>query len=223
MSKRKNIWAELDLPAPKPQAKKALTEADKARQEAEAAQLRSNCRRTLLGALSLPPAAPEEGSGPGSEGDEALQPAELAEAIEGELFRHHGSTAGQEYKAAARTLVASLKRNPDLRRRLLQGRLLPPALVALDPRALATSQQQEEYARLQEQGTRAVTLAGRGSAGVVTSEYCCGRCGGRQCDYLDSGRRDIGKCETWGSQDGAGTSRTVTCLGCGHKWEVDDV
>ncbi len=67
-----------------------------------------------------------------------------------------------------------------------------------------------------------MTLSGAGAV-VLTTDYACGRCGGRECDYLDSGRRDIGKCETWGSKDGQGSSRLVRCMGCGHRWEVDDV
>lgn len=76
---------------------------------------------------------------------------------------------------------------------------------------------------LQKQETRRVTLAGDGSGSLISSDYMCGRCGGRSCSYLDSGRRDSGKCETWGSKDGQGSSRIVTCQGCGQRWEVDDV
>ncbi|KXZ48054.1 hypothetical protein GPECTOR_30g149 [Gonium pectorale] len=151
-----------------------------------------------------------------------MSKSELAEAIESELSRRHRMAAGQEYKAAAMTLVAGLKRNSELRHRVLVGRLLPGELVALDPRELATAAQREEYARLQAAETRRVTLVGDGAA-TATNDYRCGRCGGSSCDYMDSGRRDIGKCETWGSKDGQGVSRLVTCRGCGNRWEVDDV
>ncbi|GIM10187.1 hypothetical protein Vretimale_13942 [Volvox reticuliferus] len=139
---------------------------------------------------------------------------------------HHKFIAGQDYKTTARTLVASLKRNSELRRRVLIGAVSPTQLVSMDSRELATQQQREEYAQLQERETRRVTLAGHGStaaAAATPPEYRCERCGGRTCDYLDSSRRDIGKCETWGSKDGQGASRLVTCLGCGHRWDVHDV
>ncbi|GIL67688.1 hypothetical protein Vafri_21025 [Volvox africanus] len=113
------------------------------------------------------------------------------------------------------------QRNVELRQRVLKGAVSPKQLVSMDSRELATQQQREEYTRLQERETRRVTLAGHGSS--ATSEYQCERCRGRSCDYLDSGRRDIGKCETWGSKDCQGASRLVICLGCGHRWEVDDV
>ncbi|GLC44561.1 hypothetical protein PLESTB_000059700 [Pleodorina starrii] len=223
--KRKSIWKELNLPPPPKRSSKAsgspVAAPDPIGQEAALQSLRSNCVRTLLSALQT--LNSEEGKPPA--GDEAY-PADapgVAEAVERELFVHHQSVAGQEYKAAARTLVASLKRNADLRQQVLSGEVRPSQLVAMDARELATRQQREEYARLQELETRRVTLAGRGSGALSTNEYRCGRCGGSMCDYLDSGRRDIGKCETWGSKDGQGSSRLVTCLGCGHRWEVDDV
>ncbi|EFJ46065.1 hypothetical protein VOLCADRAFT_93587 [Volvox carteri f. nagariensis] len=232
--KRKDIWKELNLPPPPKKPSKTAASARPARQEAAQQELRSSCVRTLFSALSTP--SPDGGQQQPSVdeadlGDAAVEP--LAQAIERELFfRHHHqrqqqqqqSVTDQEYKAAARTLVASLKRNADLRRRVLSGQVRPDELVGMGVRQLATPQQQEEYARLQERETRRVTLAGHGSAASIsTSDYVCGRCGGRSCDYLDSGRRDIGKCETWGSKDGPGSSRLVTCLGCGHRWETDDV
>ncbi|GIL90016.1 hypothetical protein Vretimale_18140 [Volvox reticuliferus] len=224
--KRKDIWKELDLPPP---PKKALalprSMLDKERQEAAQQALRLNCTKTIQLALSTPP-PPDKLQPPGVEEDETGDAASKAEAIERELYMHHKSIAGQDYKTTARTLVASLKRNSELRRRVLMGAVSPTQLVSMDIRELATQQQREEYARLQERETRRVTLAGHGStaaAAATPPEYRCERCGGRTCDYLDSGRRDIGKCETWGSKDGQGASRLVTCLGCGHRWEVDDV
>ncbi|PNH04156.1 putative transcription elongation factor S-II, partial [Tetrabaena socialis] len=159
----------------------------------------------------------EDGSG--SLGPEALQG--LADEVERALFLRHHSVAGQEYKNAARTLVASLKRNGDLSRRVVSGEVRAPQLVAMAGHELATSAQQQEYARLQERETRRVTL--NRDEQRVTTEYTCGRCGGNTCDYMDTGRRDIGKCETWGSKGGQGSGRLVNCLSCGNKWDVDDV
>ncbi|GLI68464.1 hypothetical protein VaNZ11_012890 [Volvox africanus] len=222
--KRKDIWKELDLPPPPKKTAKATASPrlnlDKGRQETAQQALRLNCTKTIKLALSTLP-YPDKMQPVGAEEDEPGDTTSTAEAIERELYLHYESIAGQDYKAAARILVASLKRNAELRRRVLTGAVSPKQLVSMDSRELATQQQREEYTRLQERETRRVTLAGHGSS--ATSEYQCERCGGRSCDYLDSGRRDIGKCETWGSKDGQGASRLVTCLGCGNRWEVDDV
>ncbi|GFR52046.1 hypothetical protein Agub_g14565 [Astrephomene gubernaculifera] len=238
--KRKPIWKELNLPPPSKKIASPRAAVDPIRQEASQQALRTNCVRTLLAALSTTDAENQQkqeaacssaSGGPDSGGpNPAADPSTLtglAEAVEEALFRHHHSETGQDYKAAARTLVAGLKRNSELRGRVLCGDVPPRQLVALDPRHLATPQQQREYARLQEEETRRVTLAGANGSGsgggIASSDYRCERCGGRSCSYLDSGRRDIGKCETWGSKEGQGSSRLVTCLGCGHRWEVDDV
>ncbi|KAG2422822.1 hypothetical protein HXX76_015765 [Chlamydomonas incerta] len=129
-------------------------------------------------------------------------------------------SAGPDYKGAARLLVASLKRNADLRGRVLSGAVRPAALVSMDSRQLATTQQQEEFAQLEDKAMQRVTVLGSGASGTLTTEYACKKCGGNSCNYLESGRRDIGKSETWGSKEGATTSRVVTCLGCGNRWEV---
>ncbi|GIL67687.1 hypothetical protein Vafri_21025 [Volvox africanus] len=222
--KRKDIWKELDLPPPPKKAAKATasprSKLDQGRQETAQQALRLNCTKTIQLALSTLPSS-DKPQPVDAEDDEHEDTTSTAEAIERELYSHHQSIAGQEYRTAARTLVASLKRNVELRQRVLKGAVSPKQLVSMDSRELATQQQREEYTRLQERETRRVTLAGHGSS--ATSEYQCERCRGRSCDYLDSGRRDIGKCETWGSKDCQGASRLVICLGCGHRWEVDDV
>lgn len=119
--------------------------------------------------------------------------------------------------------MANLKRNTDLRARVAVRALSPGRLVRMEPRDLATLEQRQHDAQLQEDSTKRITLAGAGNVGTITTDYVCGRCGSRTCDYVDSGRRDMGKCETWGNKDGQGTSRCVHCISCGNKWEVDDV
>ena len=39
---------------------------------------------------------------------------------------------------------------------------------------------------------------------VTTDKYQCAECGGKDCAHVNvSGRRDVGKGETWGSSDAA--------------------
>ncbi len=55
----------------------------------------------------------------------------------------------QEYKAAARNLLASLRRNGGLRERCLQHTLLPRDLVRLELAELATPEQREKDQAIQ--------------------------------------------------------------------------
>ncbi|KAG2447459.1 hypothetical protein HYH02_007782 [Chlamydomonas schloesseri] len=224
--KKRPVWEELGLPPP---PKKAATRppVDPERQEAATAQLRTNCTRTIKVALCSEQhrkpgtdAAGDKGPPGKAEGDTADQEGLLAQDIEAALFQHHAVKAGPDYKAAARLLVASLKRNADLRGRVLSGAVAPAALVAMDARQLATAQQQEHFAQLEDKALQRVTVVGGSASGTLTTDFACKKCGGTSCNYLETGRRDIGKSETWGSKEGATTNRVVTCLGCGNRWEV---
>jgi DNA-directed RNA polymerase subunit M/transcription elongation factor TFIIS len=50
-------------------------------------------------------------------------------------------------------------------------------------------------------------------------EYTCRECGSNAVRVLDAGRRDIGKGETWGSNNHDHAGRFLTCVKCNHRWE----
>lgn len=208
--KRKTPWDELGLKPPSRQVAAAAASAlDPARATAAETSLRAAATKSFRVALG------------GLAGDNAASG--LADQVEEQLYLLHKQEAGEAYKGAARVLVANLKRNGDLRARVLSGAVAPERFVRLDAAELATQEQRERNAHILEENTKRVCLAGAGAGGILTTEYKCPRCESNTCDYVDSGRRDMGKCETWGNKDGQGTNRCVHCLSCGNKWDVDDV
>lgn len=139
--------------------------------------------------------------------------------IESALFALHGDAKSPEYRSRARVLAANLRRNPDLRRRVVDGDITPKRLCALTPDELATDQLRERRAAAEERATRKRTRGAMDGA-VTTDKYHCAECGEKDCAYVNvSGRRDVGKGETWGSSDAADETKVlVVCRACRFEW-----
>ena len=135
-----------------------------------------------------------------------------------------------EYRAKARTLAANLRRNPDLRQRMLTGEWTPKELVDLSatPDALATDALRNLRREMDERSTRKRTRQmGLGDA-IATDKYRCRDClaagtarPANNCAYFNlQNHRDVRKNETWGSKDSqADDGRVlVRCLECKAEW-----
>ena len=131
-----------------------------------------------------------------------------------------------EYRAKARTLAANLRRNEDLRKRVLSGAMTPKQLVDADSDALATDALRDLRREMDERSTRKRTrLVGLGDA-IQTDKYRCREClaaglSGANCAYFNlQNHRDVRKNETWGSKDSqADDGRVlVRCLECKAEW-----
>ena len=134
-----------------------------------------------------------------------------------------------EYRACSRTLAANLRRNPDLRQRMLTGEWTPKQLVDLSatPDALATEQLRNLRREMDERATRKRTREmGLGDA-IATDKYRCRDClatgstNANNCAYFNlQNHRDVRKNETWGSKDSqADDGRVlVRCLECKAEW-----
>jgi hypothetical protein len=144
--------------------------------------------------------------------------ADVALAVEGALDEAHGA-GSPEYRAAVRTLVASLRRNAPLGDDVRAGRVSAAKLVALPTSALATRQQVEarrsSEARLLRKADRSVL-----HGGTATSEHVCHACGARDaCFVRVGGMRDGPKCDTWGRKDDSDASTILLrCLKCSSEW-----
>ncbi|GAX72611.1 hypothetical protein CEUSTIGMA_g67.t1 [Chlamydomonas eustigma] len=146
---------------------------------------------------------------------------DMASKIEGALFLYHKGTSNKGYKAAARVLVLNLKRNEELREKLLNGELQASEFISMDWKQLSTTQQRAKDEQTQEMLLRSVTL---NDASTLQSEkYTCPSCQSKACTVLDAGRRDVGKSETWGSKGDSERDRVVTCTLCGNRWEVSSL
>ena len=130
------------------------------------------------------------------------------------------------YRAKARTLAANLRRNEDLRKRVLSGAMTPKQLVDADSDALATDALRDLRREMDERSTRKRTrLVGLGDA-IQTDKYRCREClaaglSGANCAYFNlQNHRDVRKNETWGSKDSqADDGRVlVRCLECKAEW-----
>uniref|UniRef100_A0A7S3VLX5 TFIIS central domain-containing protein n=1 Tax=Dunaliella tertiolecta TaxID=3047 RepID=A0A7S3VLX5_DUNTE len=146
----------------------------------------------------------------------------LAEEVETELCKLHGCPSSREYKASIRNLLANLRRNEVLRANVCSRALSPYDLVRMAPKDLATEKHREVLQKTEDKMMSRCTMHSA-AQGVATSDFQCPleECKSRACSYVDAGRRDIGKSETWGAKDAEGKGRAVTCLTCGHKWEAD--
>ena len=97
---------------------------------------------------------------------------------ESALFALHGDAKSPEYRSCARVLAANLRRNPDLRRRVVDGDITPKRLCALTPDELATDELRERRAAGEERATRKRTRGAMDGA-VTTDKYQCAECGGK--------------------------------------------
>jgi transcription elongation factor S-II len=134
-----------------------------------------------------------------------------------------------EYRAKARTLAANLRRNEDLRQRMLTGEWTPKQLVdaSATPDALATDALRNLRREMDERSTRKRTRQmGLGDA-IATDKYRCRDClatgttNANNCAYFNlQNHRDVRKNETWGSKDSqADDGRVlVRCLECKAEW-----
>jgi transcription elongation factor S-II len=135
-----------------------------------------------------------------------------------------------EYRACSRTLAANLRRNPDLRQRMLTGEWTPKQLVekSATPDALATDALRNLRREMDERSTRKRTRQmGLGDA-IATDKYRCRDClaagtarPANNCAYFNlQNHRDVRKNETWGSKDSqADDGRVlVRCLECKAEW-----
>jgi hypothetical protein len=126
-----------------------------------------------------------------------------------------GSAACRDYTARVRRLVASLRRNAELRAEVLSGALSPAALADAPTEALATAAQRDALRAAQDAATRRAT-AGDGHDGALpTKEHPCPLCSSTEVLFVRvGGARDIGKSETWGSKDAEAFSLRLTCTAC---------
>jgi len=106
----------------------------------------------------------------------------LAVEIETALFdSHKGVTPA--YKAKFRQLHFNLKdeKNPDLRRRVVNGTISPEVLITLSPEELASDAKREENQRIRDK--KLFDSAPSAAQQATTDQFQCGKCRQRKCTY----------------------------------------
>jgi transcription elongation factor S-II len=115
--------------------------------------------------------------------------------------------ARPDYSAKYRDLKANLRRNADLRLRLLRQELAPAELVDMTAEELKTAQAREREAIIAE---RMLYHKQRGiPQAASTDQFRCGRCGQRACTYFQMQTRSADEPMT----------TFVTCMHCGNRWK----
>jgi len=168
--------------------------------------VREKTRELLKAALSedIPPGMMEEG-------ELVRTPMEAASDVEAEMFKSlcPSSSSGvtPEYKAKYRSMSWNLKKNAELRVRILGGDLDASTLVRMEPDELAS-----EAARSERDAVRAHASinAVRGATKKNTTDmFRCAKCKQRKCTYFEMQTRSADEPMTV----------FITCEACGHRWK----
>jgi DNA-directed RNA polymerase subunit M/transcription elongation factor TFIIS len=133
----------------------------------------------------------------------AAVPVQLAAAIEAVLWT---TETRESYGRATRRIVFALRRNDQLRRRVLDGSLTPTALAALDEEALAPPAVAQR--RADDRSRLAKRVGARPSTLPEVDAFECPRCGAR--------RAYVANATHGGSVDRAHI--LARCLECGRGW-----
>ena len=133
----------------------------------------------------------------------AAVPVQLAAAIEAVLWT---TETRESYGRATRRIVFALRRNDQLRQRVLDGSLTPSALAALDEEALAPPAVAQR--RADDRSRLAKRVGARPSTLPEVDAFECPRCGAR--------RAYVANATHGGSVDRAHI--LARCLECGRGW-----
>ena len=133
----------------------------------------------------------------------AAVPVQLAAAIEAVLWT---TETRESYGRATRRIVFALRRNDQLRQRVLDGSLTPRALAALDEEALAPPAVAQR--RADDRSRLAKRVGARPSTLPEVDAFECPRCGAR--------RAYVATATHGGSVDRAHIP--ARCLECGRGW-----
>ena len=138
-----------------------------------------------------------------------------------EVCLHDIRPNDREYRPKLRQLLYNLKKNGDLCERLRRGELSPAQLCELPGEQLANADIQQQNTEIFRRALHRCTREDSSEA-FPTSDFRCPDCAKNECLIkYQSVRRDVGKCETWGSKDERAAVAELSCVGCGHKWKTE--
>uniref|UniRef100_A0A5B7A8Y6 Transcription elongation factor n=1 Tax=Davidia involucrata TaxID=16924 RepID=A0A5B7A8Y6_DAVIN len=138
----------------------------------------------------------------------ACDPIRVAVAVESMMFEKMGRSNGAQ-KVKYRSIMFNMKdpNNPDLRRKVLLGEIMPERLIDMSPEEMASDQRQRENKQIKD---KALFECERGLAPkATTNEFKCGRCGQRKCTYYQMQTRSADEPMT----------TYVTCVNCNNHWK----
>ncbi|CAH1772476.1 unnamed protein product [Owenia fusiformis] len=164
-------------------------------------EIRLKCREMLTNALK------------GAEGDGAVEnpvgtPEDIAAAIEDTIYTELMNT-GMKYKSRVRSRVSNLrdKKNPELRKHVLSGRIAAEKLAVMTSEEMANEEMQKLRAKYTKESIDDHQMSVSG--GTTTDLLKCGKCGKRNCTYNQVQTRSADEPMT----------TFVLCNNCGNRWK----
>lgn len=138
----------------------------------------------------------------------ACDPIRVAVSVESVMFEKMGRSNGTQ-KFKYRSIMFNIRdpNNPDLRRKVLLGEVMPERLITMTPEEMASDQRQQENNQIKEKALFDCERAGAPKA--TTDQFKCGRCGQRKCTYYQLQTRSADEPMT----------TFVTCVNCNNHWK----
>ncbi|XP_034704724.1 transcription elongation factor TFIIS-like [Vitis riparia] len=138
----------------------------------------------------------------------ACDPIRVAVSVESVMFEKWGRSSGA-HKLKYRSLMFNIKdaKNPDLRRKVLLGQVMPERLLEMGPEEMASDRRQRENQQIKEKALFDCELGAAPKA--TTDQFKCGRCGQRKTTYYQLQTRSADEPMT----------TFVTCVNCNNHWK----
>ncbi|KAF8424540.1 transcription factor S-II, central domain-containing protein [Tirmania nivea] len=131
-----------------------------------------------------------------------------AKAVEAAVYTASKRT-DQAYKTKIRSLYLNLKdkKNPYLRRRVINGDLSPERLSTMTSQEMASEERRAEDQKLEEENMREAMKPT--AVRSTTDQFPCGKCGKRTVAYSQAQTRSADEPMT----------TFCECQNCGHRWK----
>ncbi|XP_009886065.1 PREDICTED: transcription elongation factor A protein 3-like [Charadrius vociferus] len=133
----------------------------------------------------------------------------MASEIEDHIFQELKST-DMKYRNRVRSRISNLKdpKNPNLRRNVLCGAILPSLIARMTAEEMASDELKELRNTMTQEAIREHQMAKTG--GTVTDLFQCGKCKKKNCTYNQVQTRSADEPMT----------TFVLCNECGNRWKV---
>lgn len=132
-----------------------------------------------------------------------------AREIESEVFKGEYSAVNDNYRNKLRSFTMNLrnKKNPELRDRILSGKIMPAAFVKMTPNEMAPEALKKEIEKLHKQNL--FDAQGATEKRAVTDRFTCGKCKHKKVSYYQMQTRSADEPLT----------TFCTCENCGNRWK----
>ncbi|CAH2354465.1 transcription elongation factor S-II [[Candida] railenensis] len=133
----------------------------------------------------------------------------IAKEIENEVCKAEYMAVNDNYRNKLRTFTMNLrnKKNPELRERLLNKKILPSQFVKMTPNEMAPESLKKEIEKLHKQNL--FDAQGATEKRAVTDRFTCGKCKHKKVSYYQMQTRSADEPLT----------TFCTCENCGNRWK----